>query len=104
MPTTEYEEDLDERGSEWIRLRIQTSGGRVTAFTDQYETILEGRRVPVTRYDSAHGRPHQDVLDRQGFLIQKRWLDGHTLDEALTEGVRDLRANWRRYRTRFLGE
>ena len=103
MPTTEYEEALDEHGLEWIRLRFHTASGRVTTFTVQYETTIEGRRIPVTRYDSAQGRPHQDLLDRRGNLIEKRWLDGRTLGQLLTEGAADLRTNWRRYRTRFLG-
>jgi len=104
MPDTEYELQLDTVGQEMLRIRFQTSSGQVSAFTVQYETTIEGRRMPVTRYDSAHGRPHQDVLDRQGNLVEKRWLDGRTFSEALTEGTSDLRANWPRYRARFLGE
>ncbi len=60
--------------------------------------------MPATRYDSAHGRPHRDVLDRRGNLVEKRWLDGRTLGEVLTEGANDLRTNWPRYRARFFGE
>lgn len=74
------------------------------AFLIQYETTISGRRLPVTRYDSSHGRPHQDLLDRHGNLISKRWLDSFTLQEALEVGRHDRRANWQRYKAEFLGE
>lgn len=104
MPIAEDEFELDDQGREWLRIRVFSTGGPMTGFTVQYETTISGKRVAVTRYDTAHGRPHQDILNRRGKVIEKRWLDGLTLVEALELGRRDLLANWRRYRATFLEE
>ncbi len=104
MPATEYEIELDDAGLEWLRVRFETSIGHVSAFAVQYETTIGGRRIPVTRYDSAHGRPHRDILDRRETVVEKRWLDGRTFGEPLIEGTSDLRANWPHYRAKFFGE
>ncbi len=105
MPYLEYENPLDDEAQEWLRLRITTEGGRVVAFTAQYETTLGGKRTPITRYDGAHGYAHRDLLDRRGRVIDKWQLPGNpTYKEALEFGRRDLLANWRRYRAGFLGD
>lgn len=103
MPTKEHDLALDDRALNWLRLRITTARGRVTGFLVQYETTLGGKRIPVVRYDGAHGFAHQDVLDRRGNVVEKRRLPADlTFDEALQVGERDLRVNWRRYRRAFL--
>jgi hypothetical protein len=103
MPTTEYEVPLDETGLEWVRFRFTTRGGQVTAFTVQYETTVAGRRVPVVRYDNAHGFAHRDLLDRRGQISIKETLAGApTPADALQIGERDIRENWQRYRRDFL--
>ena len=85
MPDKEYEVQLDDTELEWLRVRIRTEGGRVTAFTAQYETTYENGRVAVVRYDKAHGFCHRDLLDRRGNEIRKDFIAG---DEAtvLTQG------------------
>ena len=103
MPSLEYEIPLDDEAREWLRVRIDTEGGDVVAFTVQYETTIGDERAPVVRYDGAHGFAHRDRLDRRGDVVEKHRLPGDpTFKEALDIGVRDLRANWRRYRTAFL--
>ena len=105
MPYLEYEFDLDDEAREWLRLRITTNGPAVTAFTAQYETTIDGERLPVARYDSAHGFAHCDLLDRRGRVIDKRPIPGNpTLKEGLEIGRRDLLDNWRRYRAGFFGD
>ena len=105
---TEYEVDLDPEGNperEWLRVRIATEKGNVVAFTVQYETTIDGERVPVARYDSAHDFAHRDLLDRRGRVIDKRPIPGNpTFKEGLEIGRRDLLDNWRRYRANFLGD
>jgi hypothetical protein len=105
MPTTEYEVPLDDTGQEWVRLRFTTRGGQVTTFMVQYETTVGGRRVPVVRYDNAHGFAHRDLLVRGGHVSTKSVLAGApTPAAALQIGERDIRTNWQRYRRDFLGD
>jgi hypothetical protein len=104
MPEIDYELQLDSRGLEWFRFRIVTERGQVVTFTAQYETTLDGKRVPVVRYDNAHGFAHRDLLDRRGQVVQKSPLaDALTPAEALNIGERDIRRNWRRHQRAFLG-
>ena len=105
MPEIDYEAALDATREEWIRVRFTTVGGRVVTYTVQYETTVDGLRVPVVRFDNAHGFPHRDLLDRNGRVIEKRAIAGNPdPGEALTQGQRDIRTNWRRYRAAFFGE
>lgn len=105
MPVIEYATELDDTGLEWLRMRIETKDGRVMGFLVQYETTVTGERVPVVRYDTAHGFTHRDRLNRRGELVDKRRLGGDPpLNEALSTGVQDLRANWRRYRQDYFGD
>ena len=76
MSSKEYEFPLDEEAQEWLRIRLTRTGGEVDAFTVQYETTIHGKRLPVARYDGAHGRAHRDLLDRMGEEIDKWWLPG----------------------------
>ena len=77
----------------------------MTTFTIQYETTDGENRLPVVRYDDAHGFPHRDLLDRHGRIIAKAPLVGApTPKEALHIGERDILANWQHYRQRFFGD
>ncbi|MCD6032184.1 MAG: hypothetical protein K0S78_4366 [Thermomicrobiales bacterium] len=105
MRVIAYEVDLDDTALQWLWLRIETEAGRVTGFLAQYETTIRDQRVPVIRYDTAHGFAHRDVLDRRGEVIAKQPLASDlSSQDALAYGVQDIRANWRRYRRRFLGD
>ena len=74
----------------------------MVTFTVQYETTINGERLPVVRYDNAHGFPHRDDLDRWGQTIRKVTMSGNPdVQTALTVGQRDIQANWRRYRATF---
>lgn len=78
------------------------SHGAVVSFLVQYEATVEGERLPVVRYDSRHGHPHRDRLDRRG-NVTKVWAPQHvTPGEALTAGQQDLLTNWERYKAEFL--
>ncbi len=93
---------LDDSGLEWLRVRITTAGGHVKTFTIQYETIVDGERAPVVRYDNAHGFAHRDLIDRQGQVTKYPLAGAPAPKTALDTGVRHIRANWRRYRRYFL--
>lgn len=104
MPGREFAYELDDEGREWVRVRFSTEAGQVVTFTVQYESTIDGRRLPVVRYDTAHGRPHRDLLDRHGNVLEKQWLDGLPAGEVLTAGKVDIETNWRGYRSRFVEE
>jgi hypothetical protein len=105
MPEIEYEFQLDGHGLDWYRFRIVTDRGHVVLFTTQYETTVDGRRVPVVRYDNAHGFAHRDRLNRRGDVIEKSpFAEGLTPAQALNIDIRDIRSNWRKYRQDFFGE
>lgn len=100
---TEYTHQpaLDDDGCR-IRYRINPEGGHVAAFAVQLEVQIDGRWLPVVRYDTAHGQPHRDTLDHTGAQIGKDWLP-YDFSRALKEATDDLRANWQHYRDEFLG-
>lgn len=102
MPELEYDDALDAEAQEWFRLRLRTEGQDVIGFTVQYETTISGQRVPVVRYDNAHGFVHRDLLDRRGRTVSKLLLAGDpTLKQAVTIAENDIRANWQTYRDAF---
>ena len=77
------------------------SRGRIISFTVQYETLWQGRWLPVVRYDTAHGFAHRDLYDVQGKAI-KTPLFILNYNQALTFAESDLKANWQVYRERFV--
>lgn len=78
-----------------LRVRISTDGGRVVAFTVQYETLVGDRFVPVVRYDSQHESPHRDTLNRRGDVIDKLWIHS-PMEDALQFAIDDVREKWGR--------
>jgi hypothetical protein len=68
----------------------------------QYETRLEGKWLPVVRYDTEHGYAHRDIMDKKG---NKRKTPIFTEDynEALTFAEYDIKSNWRIFKDAFLG-
>jgi len=105
MPEIEFDVVLDNAELEWMRMRLTTVRGRVVTYTVQYETTLDGQRVPVVRFDNAHGFPHRDLLNRSGRIIEKRPIPGNLSPEAaLAQGEIEIRRNWPRYRAAFFGD
>ncbi len=65
-------------------------------------SLDEGVRVlSVARYDTAHGCPHLDLVDGKGRLLEKRWLLGMSLEEALQSAITDFRENYENYIEKF---
>ena len=74
----------------------------VLRFVVQYETRLEGKWLPVVRYDTEHGYAHRDIFDKKGDK-QKTPLFTRDYNEALTFAEGDIKSNWRIYKKAFLG-
>lgn len=73
----------------------------VLSFRVQYETKVEGKWLPVVRYNTSHGFAHRDLMDRRG-KEQKMPLFTHDYNEALTFVEHDVKTNWKAYKERFL--
>jgi len=73
---------------------------RIVRFVVQYEAFIAGEWRAIVRYDTAHGRPHKDILHPHS-TEDKEEFYGYTLEDVLTLGERDIKANWRRYRAAY---
>ncbi len=91
-----------------LRIRIDINRGEVTRFVVQLEyNTGDDTWLPIVRYDSAHGRPHRDILGPNGETVKKEWLDelldhNVSMAEGLSYGQDDLKRNWSAYRDTFL--
>lgn len=103
MPEEDFFQQLDDIGQERTRIVFYRDRRAVLTFTVQYETSIDDQFFPVVRYDSAHDRPHRDVLDRSGRLVRKEWLPDMDYNVALDFAIADIEENWRAYRRRFTG-
>ena len=88
--------DIDRKRHEHI-----TEKDKVTGFVVQYETLFEGKWLPIVRYDTAHGYAHKDLLNPDGSK-EKTFLGVADLNEALTIADIDINENWERYKERYL--
>ena len=86
-----------------IRVRFKKDRGKITAFVVQYETFVKGQWSAVIRYDTAHGRPHTDVINPDG-TKKKRLLHFPNFNDAFSYAQEDVKANWERYRERYFDE
>ena len=99
----DVEFDRQLKNGDFVRVRLDIERGRVTAFTLQLETYVDGRWRPVVRYDSAHGHPHRDLLDWDGRVIDTFWMSPTmTNKEAVRFAEHDLSNNAAAFRAAFL--
>ena len=76
---------------------------RVLEFVVQLEYWTGQEWEPIVRYDTAHDVVHRDLY-RPGRAVEKMPMGLADLNEALTIAERDLKANWRLYRDRYVKE
>jgi hypothetical protein len=74
--------------------------GKVREFRIQYEALIEGHWYAIVRYDTAHGRPHKDLMHPDGSQTKEGFF-GYTPNAVLTYGERDIKRNWQRYRAQY---
>ena len=70
--------------------------GRIVRFVIQYEALIGGRWYPIVRYDTAHDRPHKDILHPDGSQEKFEFFN-YTQEEVLTLGEQDIKSNWQQY-------
>jgi hypothetical protein len=75
--------------------------GRVVSFVVRLSGVFEDADKCIARYDTAHGCPHLDLVNTHGKLLEKKWLLGMTLEEALRYAIDDFKANHESYVANF---
>jgi hypothetical protein len=83
--------------SAYVEVEFLTVHGRVVSFVARLMRFDGGELYGIVRYDTAHGMPHRDLLDRQGRIVRKDWLLEMTFDQALTYAKEDLCQNYEEY-------
>lgn len=78
-------------------------GREIVEFRVQLEVLVDEEWYPVVRYDTAHGKPHRDILRPNGEQT-KDWFEGYSVEDVLTIGQKDIMDNWSLYRDRFIKE
>ena len=69
--------------------------GQMQNVTIQYVPSIDNDFRSAVRYDTAHGQPHQDILDWSGETVAKEWLPAEmTLNDAMTYSERDILEHW----------
>jgi hypothetical protein len=100
MPSRRYEIWLSD--SAFIAVAFATVHGRIASFTLRLVFVAEDAELNVVRYDTAHGMPHRDTLDRTGTLVRKDWLPDLSFEDALSFAVEDLKAHYEDYLQDFV--
>ena len=78
-----------------------TVNGRVKKFRVVLLAEKTGRLRCLTRYDTAHGYPHQDILDQDQNTLAKIVIPTDDLDEAFHYAIHDIKTHARRYLETF---
>lgn len=77
--------------------------GQILGFMVQYEAFIQGKWIPIVRYDTAHGFAHKDVFKPDG-KVKKIFLGVLDWADALTFADRDIDENWEKYKHQYLRE
>ena len=80
-----------------------SKGKKIVEFRIQLEILMDEEWYAVVRYDTAHGKPHRDILSPNGEQT-KDWFEGYSVEDVLTIGQKDIMDNWPAYRERFVKE
>ena len=81
----------------YLVVEFTTIDGLVASFVVRLMQLTPRGERNVARYDTAHGRPHLDLLDARENLVEKRWLSDMTFEDALTLAIQDFKTNHESY-------
>lgn len=88
-----------------VDIRVDTEGGRVTAFRLNFRVFLDGKWRTAVRYDTDHGHLHRHrcwlPAERQVQPLEDRERPAKDYGPAMREAQADLRLHWRLYRARM---
>lgn len=85
-----------------LLVRRRTQDGEVISFAVVLLTLNDGRWLDISRYDTAHGYPHRDVLGLNEGLRGKLRVTKLSLKQAFRYAIRDLTENAENYLEDFL--
>lgn len=85
-----------------LLIRRATVGGTVTRFAVVLLALVENRLLPITRYDTAHGYAHRDVIGLTEGLRGKLPCRNMTYNQAFEYAIRDIKQNAENYLADFL--
>lgn len=93
--------------TQWLEVGLLTAwryteGGKSTAFRVVFLADIEGTMHCITRYDTAHGFAHRDVLGRTEGLRGKLPMPMLTYRQAFEYAVRDIKRNANNYLADYL--
>ena len=74
-------------GARYIAVDFTTVQGKVVSFVVRLMACSDGGDRILSRFDTAHGVAHQDVLTAGGNLCEKFWLRDLSFDEALEYAI-----------------
>ena len=95
MPSKHCTVWLDE--STYIVVDFQSIQGKIVAFVVRLAHIRGGVDTDVARYDTAHGRPHRDLMSPTGRLREKYWVEDLSFDRAMNRAIDDFKENYEAY-------
>ncbi|MEX1117299.1 MAG: hypothetical protein WEB60_00755 [Terrimicrobiaceae bacterium] len=78
-------------------VRRNTIGGKVESFAVILVAFVDGSWINITRYDSAHGIPHRDILGKRKGLLEKEWFFGSSNLEVFEYAICDLQSHAQEY-------
>jgi predicted glycosyl hydrolase (DUF1957 family) len=89
MPYKEWVEYLPDGFS--IVVRLTAKRGKITEFA----VVLVYDEECISRYDTADGAPHKDVLGKKHGLIRKEWYENVSANKAFNNAIKDFKTNYR---------
>jgi hypothetical protein len=92
---------LGNRLNDRIRFRFKKEKGEIIDLVLQYEAMINGKWMPIVRYDCAHGFFHRDVIHPNGDK-EKKMIDVPDLRFAFSFAKQDLEDKWEWYKEQYL--
>lgn len=85
----------------FIGVELELFRGHLISFVVRLMCLHKDRYRCIARYDTAHGRPHRDLVSPNGRLFQKDWLLEMTFSDAANHAIRDFKENHETYIQQF---
>jgi len=79
-----------------------TTKGRYNSFSVVLMVLTSGGWVDVSRFDTAHGIPHRDILGRRKGVLQKIWFDEISPKEVFHLGIQTFQDDHERIIAEYL--
>ena len=86
----------------YLRIQRRTESGAIASFAVVLFADIQDEWVNISRYDTAHGYPHRDVLGKREGLRGKLRMTKLTKKRAFRYAIRDLTENAENYLEDFL--